>query len=94
MNRIEFIISNNLQPYYINFFDFFMMLYDLNIKYRQIKPNNNCIILQLDYNDLIYINNNFNNRIVNMYNHIYKININIIDNNTMEIYLTFMGVSG
>lgn len=93
MNRIEFITSNNLQPYYVNFFDLFMMLYDLEIKYNQIQViGNNCICVKSD--DIDYIINILNNRIVCRYDHLYNVNINKIDNSTIQLYFTFSGVSG
>lgn len=93
MNRIEFIISNNLQPYYVNFFDLFMMLYDLEVKYNQIQIiDNNCICVQSD--DIDHIINIFNNRTVCRYDHLYNVNINKIDNGTIQLYFTFLGVSG
>ena len=94
MNRIEFITSNNLQPYYVNFFDLFKMIYDLEIEYKQIQViDNNCIYIQS--NNIEYIINILNNKVVCRYGHVYTININRIDNNnTIKLYFTFLGVSG
>lgn len=93
MNRIEFIISNNLQPYCVNFFDLFMMLYDLGINYNQIQVmDNNCICIQSDNN--AYLTNILNNKIICRYDHIYKINTNNTNSTTLNLYFTFLGVSG